>query len=211
MILVERSGQNVIAVASGANMCLTSADVQRAQARLARADCVVAQLEVPLESVLTAARSARGAGALFVLNAAPARTDLEDLLGLVDVLVLNESELATLTRQAIPGGEEAAAAREVLAHGPRAVVVTLGARGAVVVTPDVSMVVPAVMVQVVDTTGAGDAFVAALAARLDGLDSLPQAARYACAAAALACTRPGAQPSMPTAAEVDQLTRDQRS
>jgi ribokinase len=81
----------------------------------------------------------------------------------------------------------------------------------VVVTPDASMVVPAVMVQVVDTTGAGDAFVAALAARLDGLDSLPQAARYACAAAALACTRPGAQPSMPTAAEVDQLTRDQRS
>jgi ribokinase len=218
VILVERGGQNVIAVASGANACLTTQDVEHAAPRLARANTVVAQLEVPLQVVAAAASLARRSGAVVVLNAAPARTDLDEVLRLVDVLVVNETELAILSgshaaaldepaagQELIVHGDEAAAARELLARGPRAVVVTLGARGAALVSSDGVTVVPPYTVEAVDTTAAGDAFVGALVAHLRGLDTLAEAARYAGAAAALACTRPGAQPSLPTAAEVDRL------
>ena len=205
IILVERGGQNVIAVASGANACLSTLDVQHAAGRLGRADTVVAQLEVPLEAVRAAGSAARRAGALFVLNAAPARTDVGELLPLVDVLVVNETELAAISGGAVETGGEASAAREVLARGPRAVVVTLGARGSVVADANGTAEVPAFPVAAVDATAAGDAFVGALAAHLRGLASLSEAARYASAAGALACTRAGAQPSLPTASEVEQL------
>ena len=217
-ILVDRGGQNMIAVVSGANASLTPPDVQNAERRLARADTVVAQLEVSLEAVAAAASLARRSGALFILNAAPARTDLQDVLRLVDVLVVNQSELAILSgshagpadestagRERLARGGEAAAAQELLARGPRAVVVTLGARGAVLLGPSGTTSVAPFAVEAVDTTAAGDAFVGALAARLHGLEALGEAARYASAAAALACTRPGAQPSLPTAGEVQRL------
>jgi ribokinase len=206
VILVERGGQNVIAVASGANACLTPLDVQRAEARIARADTVIAQLEVPLETVAAAATTARRAGRMFVLNAAPARGDLDDLLPLVDVLIVNETELAILGGGDTVGpADEAGAARELLGRGPRAAVVTLGPRRAVLVDSHGTRVVPAFAVQAVDATAAGDAFVGALAARLGGLDTLDEAARYASAAGALTCTRAGAQPSLPTGSEVDRL------
>jgi ribokinase len=204
IILVERSGQNVIAVASGANATLSAEQVEAASS-LKRADVVVAQLEVPLESVAAAARVGRQHGAYCILNAAPARTGLGDLLALVDVLVLNQVELAALVGSTPSEGDEAAAAREMLARGPRAVVVTLGARGAIIATPHATLSVPSHTIKVVDTTAAGDAFVGALAARFESLDNLEQAVRHATAAGALACTRMGAQPSLPTAAEVDRL------
>jgi ribokinase len=218
VILVERGGQNLIAVASGANASLRAVDVQRAEPRLRRAKAVVAQLEVPLDAVAAAASLARRSQAVFVLNAAPARPDLEEVLRLVDVLVVNETELAILSgsragladagaaaQELLAPRDELAAAQQLLARGPRAVVVTLGARGAVVASPEGIAEVPPFAVEAVDTTAAGDAFVGALAVRLRGLETLPQAARYASAAAALACTRPGAQPSLPTAAEVERL------
>jgi ribokinase len=205
VILVERGGQNVIAVASGANASLTPLDVQNAEGRLAQADTVVAQLEVPLDAVAAAASVARRTGAIFVLNGAPARPDLDEVLRLVDVLVVNETELGIFTGSRAARGEEVVAAQELLRCGPRAVVVTLGARGAVLVEATGTTAVPAFAVHAVDTTAAGDAFVGALAARLHGVEALAEAARYASAAAALACTRPGAQPSLPTAAEVERL------
>jgi ribokinase len=140
-----------------------------------------------------------------VLNAAPARVVPADLLRQVDLLILNESELATLAGRAVPEGQEPAAARRLFEAGVAVVVVTLGARGALIVDDLTPTPVAAYRVEAVDTTAAGDAFVGALAARYRGRDTLLDAARFAAAAGALACTRPGAQPSLPTLAEVERL------
>jgi ribokinase len=205
LIVVQLGGENLIAVAPGANAGLSTDDVNAAAGPLARADVVVAQLEVPLEAVAAAAHSARLAGVPFVLNAAPAQVLPADLLREVDVLVVNESELGVLAGQTVRAGQEVDAARRLLDVGPEAVVVTLGGRGALVVNAQDVVAVPAFPVVAVDTTAAGDAFVGALAARYRGPDSLVAACRFAAAAGALACTRPGAQPSLPTLAEVEGL------
>jgi ribokinase len=203
LIVVAPGGENLIVVAPGANACLSPADIAAAQPLVARANVVVAQLEIPLETVVAAAHAAHQAGAIFMLNAAPARSDLDELLSAVDVLIVNETELASIV--GVGSGEEVTAARAVLDRGPRGVVVTLGARGALVVERQIATRVDAFAVDAVDATAAGDAFVGALAARFRGLDSLVDAAYYASAAAGLACTRPGAQPSLPNASEVERL------
>jgi ribokinase len=205
LIVVETGGENLITVAPGANACLSAADVDAARHRLARADVVVAQLEVPLETVAAAGSAARRSGVPFVLNAAPAQVLPADLLGEVDVLILNESELGALAGQTVPEGDEVDAARRLLETGPAAVVVTLGGRGVLVVDSHGVTSVPALRVVAVDTTAAGDAFVGALAARYRGPDSLVATCRFAAAAGALACTRPAAQPSLPKLAEVERL------
>jgi ribokinase len=204
MIVVETGGQNVIAVASGANSAVSPDHVAAAQSIMTRADVIVAQLEVPLESVVAGAVAARQAGVPFILNAAPARADLGHLLEQVSVLVVNETELGILAGQA-SGVTEEAAAQTLLERGPDAVVVTLGARGVLVFDEHGTERISAFPVEAVDTTAAGDAFVGALAARFHGPDTLRKAARYASAAGALACTRRGAQPSLPWAHEIDRL------
>ncbi len=201
LIVVEHRGENLIVVAPGANECLSPADIVAAQPLFARANVVVAQLEIPLETVVAAAHTAHQAGATFVLNAAPARTDLDALLRHVDVLIVNETELTSIAGL----GDEEMAARTVLERGPRGVVITLGARGALVVDHQAATRIAAFAVDAVDATAAGDAFVGALAARFRGLESLVEAAQYASAAAGLACTRPGAQSSLPSASEVERL------
>lgn len=205
LITVQPGGENLIAVAPGANDCLSASDVEAAVPVLRSASAVVAQLEVPLQAVSAAARAARHARVPFVLNAAPARSDLDELLPLVDVLVVNESELSIVAGQHTSVGAESEAAQSVLACGPRAVVVTLGARGALVVDATGATEIPSFAVTAVDATAAGDAFVGALAVCIQAHDSLVRAARFACAAGALACTRPGAQPSLPYLAEVEHL------
>jgi ribokinase len=204
LIVVERGGENLIVVAPGANKCLSPASIVAAQPLFARANVVVAQLEIPLETVVAAAHTAQQAGATFMLNAAPARTDLDAVLPHVGVLIVNETELASI----VGSGDEVTAARTVLDRGPGSVVITLGARGAVVVDHQSATRIAAFAVDAVDTTAAGDAFVGALAARFHGLESLVEAACYGSAAAALACTRPGAQSSLPSASEVERLLAD---
>src|SRR5205085_1255037 len=154
-------------VAPGANDHLSAADVMAAQPLLARASVVVAQLEVPLEAVAAAAHAAQQADATFVLNAAPARTDLDAVLPYVGVLVVNQTELASIVGAAgIDGAADGVtAARTVLDRGPSGVVVTLGARGALVVDRHAATPIAAFDVDAVDATAAGDAFVGALAAR----------------------------------------------
>jgi ribokinase len=203
--MVEAGGQNAIAVASGANNCLTPDDVAAAQPILTRADAVIAQLEVPLKTVAAGAALAHQAGVPFILNAAPAQADLGLLLEQVTVLVVNETEVGILSDRTIGEGDEITAAQKLLERGPAAIVVTLGARGAIVVDRAGAQSIPAFEVEAVDATAAGDAFVGALAAHLRGPNTLLEAARYASAAGALACTRRGAQPSLPWALEVDQL------
>jgi ribokinase len=197
-IVVDRAGQNMIAVAPGANAAL--ADVASVLDRLTHADVVVAELEVPLGAVVSAAHWARQAQVPFVLNAAPARSDIHDLLPFVSLLIVNESEAGVLLGSAIH--DDASAARALLDRGPTNVVVTLGGRGAVYTDGPRVVHVAAPQVNVVDTTGAGDAFVGALAVQRAAGVPLEEAVRFACAAGGLACTQVGAQAAMPREREV---------
>ncbi|WP_324650128.1 ribokinase [Georgenia sp. H159] len=199
LISVSTDGENTIIVAPGANSLV---EVGGAQAeRLAEADVVLAQLEVPLD-VITAAAAARRPGALFVLNAAPSRELPPEVWDAVDVLVVNEHEAADLAGRQ---DEPAALAADLLAH-VGAVVVTLGAQGSLVAERDRDPVtVAAFPVEPVDTTGAGDTYCGVLAAALARGAGLPAAARLAAAAGALATTAAGAQEAVPTAAAVAAL------
>lgn len=215
LISVSEDGENAIVVISGANRTVERlSDAQRAL--VSRADVVLAQLEIPLEGVVAAA-AARRRDAAFVLNAAPSgpladRAASARLLPAVDVLVVNEHELRDVVRGAGRDADvDLDAAVDALAGVVPALVVTLGAAGAVIAVGGERRRVPAFPSVPVDTTGAGDAFCGVLAARLVGAgrrpgpDVLAEAARFGAAAAALAVSRPGAQPSVPTAAEVAQL------
>lgn len=201
LISVDPAGENAIVVAPGANGRLRIGEV--AAVLLARTEVLLAQLEVPLESVVEAARRRR-AGATFVLNAAPSRALPPELLAQVDVLVVNEHEATDVLAAAgapHPDGPEAAAL--ALAGLVPAVVVTLGGHGCLVAergAPAVHVAAPSVVA--VDTTGAGDTFCGVLAAGLAAGSDLGTAARAAVVAGALAVTRPGAQPSVPSRVEV---------
>ncbi|WP_020660078.1 ribokinase [Amycolatopsis benzoatilytica] len=193
-ILVSPDGENSIVVAPGANSRLRLGEAQLA--RIAAADVVLAQLEIPLD-VVAAAAQARRSGALMVLNAAPS-CPLPQLD--VDVLVVNEHEAADLAGTSGTPDELA----RILRQRAPAVVITLGAAGCVVAERE-TVRLPGFPVSAVDTTGAGDTFCGVLAAALAGDCSLVEAAERASAAAALAVTRPGAQSAVPTAAEVAEF------
>lgn len=206
MIEVDAQGENTIVVIPGANSHVSPDDVDRARDAIVASRVVVLQLEIPVDSVARAAQIAHEAGALVVLNPAPARPLDPTLLRLVDVVVPNEEEVARLSGLGAPV-DAAAVAHLLLDAGPRAVIVTLGARGAVIVTRDDEVDIPPVPVRPVDTTGAGDAFVGNLAHALDEGQSLEEAAGFAAAAAAASVLRIGAQPSMPGRAETEALLR----
>lgn len=210
-VVVQDDGENAIIVHPGANAAATSLSAAGRDA-VRSGGVLLAQLEVPLELVCEAAALARAAGARVVLNAAPAR-QLGELLELVDVLVVNEHEAATLAREVGgPAGARGTAdpadlaverKAAVLAAGRRDVVVTLGAGGALHVDPAGTVLrVPALPAEVVDTTGAGDAFAGYLAAGLAGGATVPAALVSALAAGALAVEAHGAVPSIPTRAAV---------
>lgn len=194
---------NAITVASGANLHFTTEMVRQAP----RNDEVwVAQFETPLAATEAILKQARAAGARTILNLAPFVPHADRLMRVVDVAVLNEIELAQATGAKLGAASAqqdiVAACQKLRAQGARAVVATLGARGAVVVTADGATAIPAFKAKVVDTTGAGDCFVGALAARMAAGAVPVEAARYASAAAACSVERLGAAPSMPTAQEV---------
>ena len=167
---------------------------------------VVCQLEISLETLAWTLEEARRRGAVTLLNPAPVRDDLPDIWRLVDYLTPNEGEAGRLTGMDVRGSRTAAAAAQALrARGVGTVIVTLGAEGVVAGTAQGEIHSRALPVSVVDTTAAGDAFNGALAVALGGGDTLESALRFANAAGGLACTRRGAQPSLPTRAEVDRL------
>ena len=200
-ITVGADGENQIVVSPGANARLTAADVADAGPALEAAAVTLLQLEVPLEAVAAAAATAAGR---VVLNPAPVRDLPTELLAEVDVLVPNRVELAQLAGAGVPETVEEAAA--LAGRLPaRAVVVTLGADGALVVEDGHLAHVPSVPVRPVDTTAAGDAFCGGLADALAGGASLEAAARRAVRVAAAACLRPGAQASLPTPADLEAL------
>lgn len=213
LIYVGEDGENMIAVASGANARLGLDDVRRAAPAIARSQVLVAQLEIPLPTVREALTLARAAGARTILNPAPApRAPLpDDLYPLIDVLNPNRSEAELLSGVAVSDLATAGqAGHALLRRGVGAVVITLGGQGALVVSPAGSQPIPAYPVRAIDTVGAGDAFTAGLAVALAQGASRTDAARYASAVAALATTKPGAQPSLPTEEEVRAFLKNAR-
>ena len=206
MIVVDDKGQNSIAVASGANFCLTADHVREAWGALEEIDILVMPLETPLETIATAVDLAHQSGVTVVLNPAPAQLLPEQILAKIDVLVPNEPETAQLTNMSIGTADEREeSANQLLALGVGNVVLTLGSHGALVLDGKTKRFtdVPANQVEVVDTTAAGDAFVAALAVGLGEGKSLTEAAKFANAVGALAVTKLGAQPSLPLRDEVE--------
>ena len=206
VILIDAQGENSIILSPGANQRVEPADVEAAQHLFQTAEMLVLQLEIPLETVELAAGLAKEQGLRVILNPAPGQVLPEGLLDHVDILVPNETELQLIAGREIAGvPARVGAAGELLGRGVSTVVVTLGADGALVVTPDEARLIPGRQADVVDTTAAGDAFVGALAVALTAGRTLYEAVEYANCAGALAVTKFGAQPSLPTAAEVDAL------
>ncbi|MFJ6566065.1 ribokinase [Streptomyces sp. NPDC091292] len=226
LITVDPSGDNSIVVSPGANAHLTPDDVRDARELLAAARVVSTQLEIPLETVAEVVRNL-APGARFALNPSPPAPLPPDVLAACDPLVVNEHEARVVLgaegggasgdrpeASDAPEGQDAPEdwARGLLALGPRSVVITLGARGALVAEAPsdaggdvVTRRVESLPVAAVDTTGAGDAFTAALAWRLGSGEDLASAAAYAARVGAAAVTRKGAQVSFPTADEVAAL------
>ena len=201
-ILVDSSGENMIVVVLGANSRLTAADIDAARERIAAADVLVTQLEINLDMVQYALETAKQLGVATILNPAPAAAIPQSLIDLADYLTPNETELETLSGSA---GDYTAAARQLLIRDDQRAVVTLGAQGAQIVSGAESLTIPTFAVDVVDTTGAGDAFNAGLAVALAEGKPLEEAVRFANATAALSVTKPGAAPSAPYRAEVREL------
>jgi ribokinase len=204
-IITVANADNTIVVVPGANARVDSIDV--AAVVLTEDDVAVSQFEIPLPAIIAFFERAREAGAITILNPAPAGECSPRLLDLVDILVLNESELGFLTATELYDSDDGArfieAARQ-LASEDRIVCVTLGSRGALALIDGDPLQIPGRKVKAIDTTGAGDCFVGALAAQLANGNTIPYALGYANTAASICVQRMGAAPSMPTAEEVRQ-------
>jgi ribokinase len=203
-IVVDDQARNCIIMVPGANGGLTAREVRAAAAAIEMVDVLIGQLEVPLDATLEAFRIARAAGVKTILNPAPAGPLSDEILQLTDLCVPNEIEVESLTGQAAQTWEQAeAAARCLLERGPEIVLVTLGERGCLIMERRTVERIPARAVTAVDTSGAGDAFIGALAVHLAEGRSLREAVLRANAGAALSVTRPGTQSSFPRRAEVE--------
>lgn len=201
-ILVGGDGENMIAVVAGANNTVVPGDV--AKARLGKGDVVLLQHEIPLDTVDAALDAARKAGAITVLNTAPARIEAARLLGKADYVVANETEFDLYCEPlGLTGTDRGERMRAYAKKTGRTIVVTLGGEGVLAATGDEFLKVPALKIVPVDTVGAGDTFCGYLEAGLESGLPLKTALARAAAAGSLACLKPGAQPAIPLAAEVE--------
>jgi ribokinase len=217
IIVVDSNGQNSIVLSPGANGKVSSSDIEHAS--FSDFNLLLLQLEIPILTVLSAAKLAKENNIRILLNPAPAKELPDELISLADFIIPNETELSLLTGidvNDIPSTEKAA--RILLQRGAKHVIVTLGSKGALIVDMDTSTHVDTYPVNVVDTTAAGDAFIGGFAVSLISLESasmladsqkqasaLQRAVQYGCACGALATTKFGAQPSLPTKEEVEKL------
>lgn len=201
LILVGGDGENMIAVVPGANAAVREAAV--GQARLSRGDVLLLQHEIPLDTVAAALSAARNAGVVSILNTAPFRPEAASLLADADYVVANETEFDLYAESlALSGDTRQARMDDFVRRTGRTIVLTLGGDGVVAAGPQGRITAPALAITPVDTVGAGDTFCGYLADGLARGLALDAALRRATAAGSLACLKPGAQPSIPTDAEV---------
>ena len=205
-IEIEKNGQNSISVIAGANAAVDEDLVKAQEEKFAKADAMVMQLEIPMPAVVAAAKLAKKHGKTVVLDPAPARNDLPDeLWAQVDITKPNETELALLTGLATNTEEEVVnAAKALIAKGVKNVLVNLGGDGTMHVSADKVEKFAAYKVKAVDTTAAGDCFLAAFMSRFDGTN-FAEAIDFGAKASAIAVTRQGAQTSIPTVEEVESF------
>jgi ribokinase len=204
IIVVDANGQNSIVLSAGANGQVTPVDVDSAS--VLRPSLILLQLEIPIPTVLHAAQSASQNGSRVILNPAPAQPLPVELISLADFIIPNETELGLLTGieiKDICSAEQAA--QVLLGRGAKNVIVTLGSKGALVVSDKQVIQVDTYKVDVVDTTAAGDAFIGGFASALLRGFEIEKAVKYANACGALATTKFGAQPSLPTKEETERF------
>ena len=205
LIVVNTKGENTVSVGPGANSRLSPEDVLAAASVIQEADCLLVQLEIPLETVATALELAHRWQVRAILNPAPARELPLEILKLVDTLTPNETEAALLANQAPSAVESNSLPRLASILNVPNLVVTLGSKGACILRDGEAHYVAPFPITPLDTTASGDAFNGALAVALARGESYPEAVRYANAAGAITATRLGAQPSLPTHQELDQF------
>ena len=206
LIMVDRMGNNAIAVAAGSNWNLTEEDIRRAESHISWGQVLLVQLEIPLPTVKEALRLAKAHGLLTILNPAPAHPLPGEVLSLADILTPNEMEAGSLTGINVDNVDEATrAARKLLESGVKQVIVTLGKEGCCWVQKDCEQTFPAFPVAAVDSTAAGDAFNGALACLVAEGRPLQEAIRFGSAAGAITVTTKGAQDSLPTREEFINL------
>lgn len=204
IIVVDADGQNSIVLSAGANGKVSVEDIN--DASFTNYQLLLLQLEIPIPTVLRAAQRAHESGTRVILNPAPAKILPEELISLADFIIPNETELSLLTGNDVKDmGSIEQAARTVLQRGTKNVIVTLGSKGALIVDKETSKHVDSFPVKVVDTTAAGDAFIGGFATALLQNKPLEESVRFGCACGALAVTKFGAQPSLPTKEEVASL------
>ncbi|RWA99984.1 MULTISPECIES: ribokinase [unclassified Mesorhizobium] len=207
LIMVADDGENVIAVVPGANDSVVTGDLSKAFMK--KGDVVLLQQEIPLQTVDAALDAARAAGAVTVLNTAPFRAEAAAFLGKADYVVANETEFDLYGEAlSLSGRDRPARMRDFAGTTGRTIVVTLGGDGVLAATPADLLMVPALNVTPVDTVGAGDTFCGYFAAGLSSGLPLDQALARAAAAGSLACLKPGAQPAIPLAKEVEAALQD---
>jgi len=207
LIFVDAKGENVIVVAPGANDTVLSGDL--AKAHFAKDEVVLLQHEIPLATIEAALAAAAGAGAVSVLNTAPFRAEAAKLLPMADHVVSNETEFDLYSDALkLSGRDRVARMRAFVERTGRTIIVTLGADGVIAASPEGDLAVPALKITPVDTVGAGDTFCGYLGAGLDAGLPLERALRRAAVAGSLACLKPGAQPAIPHAKEVDDASTE---
>lgn len=211
LIMVDDEGSNIIVVAPGANHKLMPEDVKAAESDIALSGALVAQLEVPIETIEFAAELANKSKVPFILDPAPAQKLSPKLLNMVDVLTPNETEAQILTDIEVKDQKSAeAASRKLLECGVKNVILTMGASGYLSSGKDETEFVAAKKVTAADSTAAGDAFTGSLAVGLAQGQALSEAASFANNVAAVSVTKMGAQPSMPTLQEVESFIREMK-
>ncbi|AJJ58702.1 ribokinase [Yersinia pseudotuberculosis] len=209
LIFVNSDGENVIGINAGANSAVTPEYLRRYQQQVIDADALLMQLESPLDTVIAAAKLAKQHQTQVILNPAPARKLPDELLTLVDMITPNETEAERLTGIHIEQDDDAAKAAQILHDkGITTVIITLGSRGVWLSEQGKGKLVAGFKVNAVDTIAAGDTFNGALLTALLEGQSMDVAVRFAHAAAAIAVTRPGAQPSIPWRAEIDSFLQE---